>query len=159
MIIPITGNVTYPITLDPTAWIFDDRKIILEQAFTDNKNSTVNQEEIKKAAERWERAIYQMPPVDAKVSRKESNEFLKNSYVIPIKDFLNNAKSKDDAATAVLNTPQKNISIALDDLKNGLFLFFVDGKPLDEDGPVHFIYQDGSNRNQPIKSIQKIVIQ
>ncbi len=35
MIIQIKGNVKYPITLDPSVWIFDDRKILLEDAFKD----------------------------------------------------------------------------------------------------------------------------
>lgn len=35
LIIQIKGNVKYPITLDPSVWIFDDRKILLEDAFKD----------------------------------------------------------------------------------------------------------------------------
>ncbi|MDY0408070.1 hypothetical protein [Paracerasibacillus soli] len=35
MIVQLTGNITYPITLDPTVWIFDDRKIKLEEAFNE----------------------------------------------------------------------------------------------------------------------------
>lgn len=33
MIIQLKGKVTYPITLDASVWIFDDRKIIFEEAF------------------------------------------------------------------------------------------------------------------------------
>ena len=33
-IIPITGAVTYQLTLDPTVWIFDDRKLDLNTYFT-----------------------------------------------------------------------------------------------------------------------------
>ena len=33
-IVTITGNVKYPITLDPSVWIFDDRKFDLEQFFS-----------------------------------------------------------------------------------------------------------------------------
>mgnify|MGYP001051368502 CR=1 FL=1 len=34
-IVTITGNVKYPITLDPSVWIFDDRKFDLDQFFSD----------------------------------------------------------------------------------------------------------------------------
>lgn len=159
MIVPITGNVTYPITLDPTVWIFDERKILLEHAFAANTNSADDDEEAKKAAERWERAVFQKPPVNPGISRKEGNEILKNSYVMPIKDFLDHTKSREDATKAVFVTPDEEISIALDDFRNGLFLFSIEGKPLRKDGPVHFFYQDGSNRDNPIKHIQKIIIQ
>lgn len=37
MIVQLKGNVQFPITLDPTVWIFDDRKIKLEEAFLPDK--------------------------------------------------------------------------------------------------------------------------
>src|SRR5690625_6189198 len=33
VIVQLAGNVGYPITLDPTVWIFDDRKVLLEEEF------------------------------------------------------------------------------------------------------------------------------
>ena len=31
MIVQVNGNVKFPITLDPSVWIFDDRKVLLEE--------------------------------------------------------------------------------------------------------------------------------
>ncbi len=36
-IIPIKGAVKYKITLDPTVWIFDDRRLDLTTYFTEQK--------------------------------------------------------------------------------------------------------------------------
>ena len=39
MIIQLTGNVRYQITLDPSTWIFDDRKIVLEDLLSHGEDS------------------------------------------------------------------------------------------------------------------------
>lgn len=44
MIIPIKGNVKFPITLDAGTWIFDDRKLDLTTYF-DNKNTGIDEDE------------------------------------------------------------------------------------------------------------------
>lgn len=148
MIVMIKGNVQYPITLDPTVWIFDDRKIKLEEAFESKKD---NQDEY---------AGFQKPPVNRSISKMEGEEFLKNSYVMPLNDFINNAEPNREAATAKLITGSDNSfeTISFKNLINGYFLFSKNGKPLKEDGPVHFYYGDGSNQDNPVKYIKEIVI-
>lgn len=160
MILPLTGNVTYSITLDPTVWIFDDRKVLLEDAFVSSTADEKAENEADKAAERWNRALHQQfkPPVNKSISRLEGKEILKNSYVMPIYDFINHAQIKKTASNATLVTNSGNISVSLDELKSCYLLFAIDGKPLKEDGPVHFFYRDGSNKDNPIKEVQKITI-
>ncbi|MBY7143761.1 hypothetical protein KFZ56_12035 [Virgibacillus sp. NKC19-3] len=158
MIIPIIGNVTYSITLDPTVWIFDDRKILLEEAFTSKEDQDEPEDELKKASEIWDRAIEKAPPVNRSISRMEGNQLLENSYVMPIHYFLDNAEINPKAETAILVTNHEDVEIPLQDLYNSYFLFSVEGKPLKEDGPVHLYYMDGSNKEEPIKSVTKIII-
>lgn len=159
MIVPITGNVTYSITLDPTVWIFDDRKILLEEAFSSKGNQDETEdEELKKASERWDRAIEKDPPVNKSISRMEGNKILENSYVMPIRYFLDNAEINSKAKTATLVTKDEDVEMSLLDLQNSYFLFSVEGKPLKEDGPVHLYYMDGSNKEDPIKNVTKIII-
>ncbi|MEW9677854.1 hypothetical protein ABRT01_17090 [Lentibacillus sp. L22] len=161
MIVPITGNVAYPITLDPTVWIFDARKILLEDAFVEKaKTPDEDLTELQKASERWDRAVSpsNKTSVNPGISRKEGERILKNSYVIPIKDFVNNAEPNEDATNAVLITTNAEIRIELEDFINGLFLFSFNGKPL-KDGPLHFFYHDGSNKDNPVKCVTKIVIE
>lgn len=163
LIIPILGNVTYPITLDPSVWIFDDRKILFEEAFqaqpSNEDNSSVSPED--EAAMRWNRAIYPdhiKPPVNRSISRMEGKEILKNSYVIPLHDFIENAEVKDGTNNAILDTTTGEVSISISQLLNSYMLFAWDGKQLNDEGPAHLYFQDGSNKQNPIKGIQKIRI-
>lgn len=148
MIVMIKGKVKYPITLDPTVWIFDDRKIKLEEAF-----------ELKEDKQE-EYSGFQKPPVNRSISKMEGEEFLKNSYVMPLNDFIHNAEPTSEAKTAKLvsGSDVSYETIAYEDLINGYFLFSNNGKPLKEDGPVHFYYRDGSNQDNPVKYIKEIVI-
>ncbi|SET29540.1 hypothetical protein SAMN05216389_108109 [Oceanobacillus limi] len=162
MIVPIIGNVTYSITMDPTVWIFDDRKIELGEAFSSKVNKDVNQDEVlEQAAKRWDREVYHQnvkPPVNKSISRLEGEKILTESYVMPIQDFINHAEIGSDAKEAQLITTHEEIVIPIEELKNSYFLFALEGKPLKEDGPVHLLYKDGSNQDNPIKGIQKINI-
>ncbi|RKQ16398.1 hypothetical protein D8M05_07635 [Oceanobacillus bengalensis] len=162
MIVPIVGNVSYSITLDPTVWIFDDRKVLLEEAFTIKANTT-DKDDVVKAAERWDREVstqFSKPPVNRSISRREGETFLENSYVMPIYDFIHNAEINTDAKNATLVTwnDESDVTLTIDELESGYFLFAMDGKPLKEDGPVHFLYGDGSNKDNPIKHVKKIHI-
>ncbi|MFA1818699.1 hypothetical protein ACDX78_00630 [Virgibacillus oceani] len=160
MIVPITGKVTYPITLDPTVWIFDDRKIEFDKAF-ENTSGKVEEDELKKAAERFNREVYQhaaKPPVNRSIKKFEREKILQSTYVMPLEDFIANAEVSPEAENVTLVTKEDEIIISLPELQQSYFLFARDGKPLKDDGPVHLYFQDGSNKSQPIKSITKIVI-
>lgn len=147
MIVMIKGNVGYPITLDPTVWIFDDRKIELEKAF------------IEREEEKTSDFNFQKPPVNRSVSKMEGEEYLKNSYVIPLHDFLNNSEPKTDATEVeFIKSDGNNEKVTLEDAEKGYLLFSFEGKPLREDGPVHFYFKDGSNQDNPIKNIKEIFI-
>ncbi|WP_026905987.1 hypothetical protein [Paucisalibacillus globulus] len=159
MIVPILGNVAYQITMDPTVWIFDDRKIILEEAFDVNlKKEEID--EVKLASEKWENAIGRTakPPVNKSLTKHERENILKYSYVMPINDFLDYAEIKVGSTDATLITNDGDIVMSIEQLYDSYLLFAIDGKPLKEDGPVHLLYKDGTNMDQPIKGINKIII-
>ncbi|MFD1038740.1 hypothetical protein ACFQ3N_10110 [Virgibacillus byunsanensis] len=162
MIVPIIGNVTYSITLDPTVWIFDDRKVLLDEAFNEKNNITEEVDELEQAAQRWNREIYQQkinPPVNKSISKFEREKILENSYVMPLHEFIDHAEIKNNAKSAKLVTDSDDVSVSLTQLKNSYLLFAIDGKPLKENGPVHLYYQDGSNKDNPIVGVQKIIIE
>lgn len=162
MIIQLTGNVNYSITLDPTVWIFDDRKVSFEEAFTFQTTPEATEEdEIKKASEFWDREVYQQkldPPVNKSISKYDKKKILQGTYVMPIHHFLKNAEIKDEAKHALLVTESGDTRITLDQLNQSLFLFSQDGKPLNQNGPVHVFFQDGSNKDEPVIGVKKIVI-
>lgn len=163
MIIPIVGNVTYSITLDPTVWIFDDRKILLEEAFSSQGRDLEEVDVLEKTAQRFNHEVVNSkmnrPPVNRSISKLEGEKILKNSYVMPLQDFINNAEMKQEAAYATfVISDEEDVSLSLEELENGYFLFAINGKPLKDDGPVHYIFPNGANKDNPIKNIKKIVI-
>lgn len=163
MIIQLKGQVEFPITLDPTVWIFDDRKVLLEDAFKERVEKTeVNP--AQKAEELFNQEIYSQksikPPVNKSLNREEREKALKHSFVMPIKDFLDTAKIDATATAARLLIPgDDDCVITIDQLYNASLLFAIDGKPIRENGPVHLFFGDGSNQDSPIKGIKQIVIE
>lgn len=155
------GNVKFPITLDPTVWIFDDRKILLEEAFSTEKHTETADSETIKTADRLNRELYQQkvrPPVNKSITKYEREKILKNSYVMPIHEFLDHAEILEEAQDVTLVTKSGEKTISLTALHNCYLLFSVDGKPLITDGPVHLLFKDGSNQDAPITGIEKIII-
>ncbi|MUV36257.1 uncharacterized protein JNUCC1_00058 [Lentibacillus sp. JNUCC-1] len=161
MIVPIKGNVGFTITLDPTVWIFDDRKIELDQAFSNNSETQTEEDGVKNASERWDRELHSdmlKPPVNRSIKRFEREKILKSTYVMPIKWFLETAEVNAGATEVELKLIDGSIIIPLKTLTEAYFLFAVEGKPLKEDGPVHLIFGDGSNINDPIKGVKEIYV-
>lgn len=160
VIVQLIGNLTYPITLDPTVWIFDDRKILFENAFNHEDVENDNEQDaLQQAADRFARETFIKPPVNKSISKFEREKLLVNTYVMPIRDFLETAKINPTAKIAKLQTDVSETSVTIEQLQNSLFLFAKDGKPLREDGPVHLYFGDGSNKDEPITNIKKIVIE
>ncbi|SET86414.1 hypothetical protein SAMN05421676_109135 [Salinibacillus kushneri] len=162
MIVQLAGNVKFPLTLDASVWIFDDRKVEFDKAFQDHTaQETDEEEELEKASNRWNREVYQQklnPPVNKSISKFERKKILDSTYVMNIKPFLETAEVNESATSALLETNHGEEEISLDTLENGYFLFAVDGKPVKEDGPLHFYFGDESNKNTPIKGITGIKI-
>lgn len=163
MIIQLKGEVSFPITLDPSVWIFDDRKIILEEAFIE-RESIPKEDPLKKAAEMFNQEIYSQqnikPPVNKSLTREEREKALTHSFVMPIQDFINTSEVKPSAERAILKTTNEDdVIITLDQLRSAYLLFAINGKPLKELGPVHLIFGDGSNKENPITAIQEIIIE
>ncbi|HEY4602379.1 MAG TPA: hypothetical protein VIG73_14020 [Cerasibacillus sp.] len=163
MIIPITGSVTYPITLDSSVWIFDDRKILLDEALRGVEQMGESEEEKLKRTVRgydndWYHHEHIKPPVNKSLSKKEREEALRHSWVMPLHHFIEYAEVKRDATEAELVTDDGSVDIPLSKLQKSYLLFAVDGKPVPEKGPVHLYYKDGSNKDNPIQGIKKIII-
>ncbi|QXE02975.1 hypothetical protein [Terribacillus sp. DMT04] len=153
MIITLTGKVEFPLTLDPSVWIFDDRKVLFENAFKEAEPDPDTEEK------HWDRSIYQQkmkPPINKSLTREERKKALENSYVMPIADFIATANVHDDATHAVFVTETGEESVGLDDFKESMFLFAVDGRSIKETGPAHCYLP--SKKEQPIKAIRQIRI-
>ncbi|QAS51138.1 hypothetical protein [Halobacillus litoralis] len=164
MIVQIAGNVKFPITLDPTVWIFDDRKMTLTEAFQPEKAepSAEEEDELKRQSLRFDREVYQQklnPPVNKSINRYEKQRIMNGTFLMPLKPFLHTSEPNKDVEKATLLTDEGEQVIDADDLAESLLLFSENGKPLRNEGPVHLYYKDGSNKSSPIKGIKKIVLQ
>lgn len=165
MIVQIKGNVKFPITLDPTVWIFDDRKIRLEDAFTENKldNDESEEKDVKKMAEMFDKEVQSgtdiNQPVKQSIKRLDKEKLLTESYVMPLEPFLISAEIKENAKSARLITDDEEIIISIEQLMSSYARFSDSGKPLKEDGPIYIYFGDGSNFNEPFKGIKQIIIE
>jgi hypothetical protein len=163
-IIPIKGNVQHVITLDPTVWIFDDRRIDLETYFTDSFVEKDELEEYKKSmGKHWSREIMEgatFPPT-LKVEKKyEKTKMLTGTFGILLSHFLKNAVPAENAQSIILETADKeNYKFPLSQAEDFIFKFSDKGKPLNEDGPVHVLFKDGSNIDSPMRNITAVIVE
>ena len=164
MIIQIKGKVKFPITLDPSVWIFDDRKIIFEDAFSDEpKNEEPKEDPIEKTDRILNQELYTpeksyKPPVNRSLHKFRKDKVLEYSYVMPIEEFVKNAEIEESASRAILKTNGDDVVISTEQLESAYLHFADHGKPLKEDGPVHLYFGDGSNKDNPIKGVKEIII-
>lgn len=162
-IVLLEGSVNYKITLDPSVWIFDDRKIDLTDLFSHKQSETKEQDGYTKSfSQAWDREINEeaiQPPVKKSVKQFEKEKVLNGSFGIPLMPFLKNAEPTKDASKVVIETTTgKSHVLPVEQAKNGILGFSNNGVPLREDGPVHFYYGDGSNKDNPIRNIVKFII-
>jgi len=163
-IIPIKGAVTYTLTLDPTVWIFDDRRLDLTTYFATEKAPDNSEEKyLADVGAHWSREIMEgavFPPT-LKTERKfDRKGMLTGTFGIEIKPFLNNAEIKPEATEVVFECAnEEEHSFSIEEAKTLIFKFSQDGKPLSDGGPVHLLLSDGSNVDNPIKEVIAIRVQ
>lgn len=156
-IIPIKGAVKFNITLDPTVWIFDDRKIDLDEFFSGEYEYKDELEEYTKVTSaHWSREIIEgatVPPTLKTEKKYERTKVLTSTFGVELKQFILNAEPLKEATTLVVETSEGEHVFPFEQLDSLLLKFSHQGKPLREDGPVHIIKKDGSNINHPIKFV------
>ncbi|WP_082234299.1 hypothetical protein [Halobacillus massiliensis] len=161
MIVQITGNVKFPITLDPTVWIFDDRKLTFNEIFNpSDETDSEEEDEIKRKSLRFDREVYQQkinPPINKSINRYEKERILKETFLMPILPFIQTSEPSSEVKDAVLVTSNGDHVLNADRLKNALLLFSKNGKPLSENGPVHVYFKDEGEAQVPIKGVTQIV--
>ncbi len=135
MIIQLTGNVRYQITLDPSTWIFDDRKIVLEDLLAqaeDGEEITFNDET------EWNRQIIEgetKPPTLKSEKKHKKRELLENSFVISLAPFLEYAEAyEDEEAKIVFVHNDGETELLYKDRETFYAHFSNKGKRLHEDG-------------------------
>jgi len=161
-IILLRGKVKFSLTLDPGVWIFDDRKVDLSTYFLgETENQLEEDNEIKKISQYWDREIQEgaVSPPTLKTEKKfEKEKIIHGSFGIPLEPFLKNAEPLNDASKLIILTEQREIEIPLEQAFKAVLGFSKDGKPLKEDGPIHFYFGDGSNHHNPITHVRQLIV-
>lgn len=162
-IILIKGKVKYTITLDPSVWIFDDRKEDLTTYFqTERVEKDALEEYTKSVSKHWDREIVEgaIYPPTLKTEKKFLKEkLLTGTYCIPFKPFLKNAEIHESAKVLSIITEDSEIKLPIEKAKELVLGFSKDGKPLKEDGPLHCYFGDGSNFENPIKNVRAFIVE
>ena len=145
--IQIKGAVNFPISLDSTTWIFDDRKVTiddLERGVFDGSRP-INFDDNKE----WNRAILEgqtnPPTLDSEIKYKKRS-VLDETFVINMTPFFKNAEPHDKATAIKLYNDNDAIEIPIELLPYLFFQFAKDGKRLYSDNAVDsFVYvpEDG----------------
>ncbi|MCD4838388.1 MULTISPECIES: peptidyl-prolyl cis-trans isomerase [Neobacillus] len=161
-IILISGNVKFPITLDPGVWIFDDRRIDLTTYFTSEKEISETTEDYTKAiSKHWDREIMEgaiFPPTLKTEKKYEKEKVLTGTFGIPFKPFLKNAEPHESAEMVIIHTNEGEVEVPIMEAYELILGFSDNGKPLLTDGPVHVYFGDGSNQKNPIKHVKGFTI-
>lgn len=152
MIFPITGKVRYSLTIDPTVWIFDERKIEVDQI---GKATDDNAQEAyyAKMGAAWDKGITEGSRTDHNkpMTREEKDAALRGTFAMPLAPFIQNAEVLDEA-TMLRFEGTETVELALHCLPELYLQFSKDGKVL-TDGPVHLLYQD-----QIVRSVERITV-
>ncbi len=161
-IITISGLVKYTITLDPSTWIFDDRRLDLTTYFTKEKETNDSLDDYTKAVSKhWDREIMEgavFPPTLKTEKRFEKEKVLTGTFGMLFKPFLENSEPEKEATTLVIQTDNGERELPLKEAYGLILKFSDNGKPLTADGPVHVYFGDGANQQNPIKHVNGFIV-
>ncbi|HWJ79916.1 MAG TPA: peptidyl-prolyl cis-trans isomerase [Niallia sp.] len=156
-IIQVSGLVKFPITIDPTVWIFDDRKLSEDVVFLPIEEKDELEDYTIAASKHWDREITEGAKAPVKQVYKKV-EMITGTFYMPLSPFITNAEPVEDANALVVTTSEENITIPLSRLQDIYLLFCVKGKPLTNDGPVHLYFRSEGKNQNPIKNIRSLQI-
>ncbi|WP_209125510.1 peptidyl-prolyl cis-trans isomerase [Alkalihalobacillus sp. BA299] len=160
----IGGKVDHPLTIDPSVWIFDERKVDLNTYFDlprDEEDELVKY--TKAISKQWDKEITEgsEPPkqTNNNTIKYKRQELENGTFGMPFLPFINNAKPQDHVSEVIVETHDgKQEVYSLEIVKQFILKFSHIGKPLKEDGPVHILFGDGSNQENPIKNIKQFTM-
>lgn len=141
----INGKVRFPITIDPTVWIFDDRKVDLTTYFDETRENTSELEAyLKNTSEHWDREIRDgaaFPPIQQSVKKFKKEQLITGTFGIPFQPFLANAEISDDATQVEIETVDDTITLPLETVKHAILGFFKRRKTIKRRWTCSFILQ------------------
>ncbi|MCD8509245.1 MAG: peptidyl-prolyl cis-trans isomerase [Bacillus sp. (in: Bacteria)] len=160
MILTISGQVNHTITIDPGVWIFDERKVDLDTYFSqENKNH--QDQELENLSRAWDKQRKEgaIALSNGNVVTSNKKDLTEKSFGVPLYPFIKNANPTPNATTVVFKRSiGEDFQCSLEEAMEGIAGFSNNGNPLKENGPIHFYYRDGSNKDNPVTHIENIVL-
>jgi len=151
-VIVITGAVTYPITLDPSVWIFDDRKFEL-QSYREEEDDieTEFRKYLKGTGAQWDKELREgATPPEERRSLVEERKALEGDYAMKLAPFLERAEPHQGATYIRIHRENgETIQLPFEDAKKAILQFSKDGKPIRDGGPVLFYLPEDLLQNKP----------
>lgn len=141
MLLQIKGNVDFVITIDSSAWIFDDRKIHIEDLVNDDEEINFDD------SVEWNRQIIEgetLPPTlkSEKKYRNKKEELLNGTFLMALDPFLEYAEPK--SITYEITHKDGKTALAYKDRYDHYAQFSKDGQRLYEDGMIDLlVIKDG----------------
>lgn len=158
--IQIKGKVKFPITLDSTTWIFDDRKVKIEDLEAGVFEGT-KPVEFQNNRE-WNRAILEgqtNPPTLNSEIKYKKRAMIEDTFVINMTPFFKNAEPNDDATVIRLSNDEDSIEVPLSLLPYLFFKFADEGKRLyDDNGVDSFVYIPEEGYSHEFKHVTYIEV-
>ncbi len=161
----IDGDVNHPLTIDPTVWIFDERKVDLDTYFDEIKTMDDEETAYKKAiSAQWDKEITEgsappRPNSNGNVIKYEKQKLINGSFGMPLKPFLHNAEPKTGVSQVeVMQEDGRSHMISFSEAEACIVGFSYKGQPLKKDGPVHLYFGDGRNRETPLKKVVRFTV-
>ncbi|WP_050614649.1 hypothetical protein [Bacillus testis] len=161
-IVPIKGKVRFAITLDPSVWIFDDRKKKMDDFFKEDAKADDEMETYtKEVSKHWDKEMTegaQLPETQKKPKRKYNKQEMRTeSYGIYFHDFLKNSEPESDAVEVIVECENSEHRFSMEQAEKLILCFSDKGKALKEDGPVHIYY--GSTPEEKITHVRAFRVQ
>ncbi|RXT13621.1 peptidyl-prolyl cis-trans isomerase [Ammoniphilus sp. CFH 90114] len=161
-IILIKGKVQHGITLDPSVWIFDDRKKRLDEFFVLDVKEDEDTAYQRSIGQQWDKELSEgaaLPNPEKEKQLFVQKKDISGDWAVPFKPFLQNAQPIEGASAVICHLESgEHVELDLQTAMDSILCFARDGKPIRQEGPVHLLFADGSNRNEPIKGIQQFEV-
>lgn len=156
-VIVFRGAVTYPITIDPSVWIFDHRKIDLETYNGEEENAANETAEyLKGAGAQWDKELREgaVPPSERR-SMAEERKALEGDYAMRLSLFIDNAQPLPGVTHLRIHREnEESVTLPISQAKRAILQFAKDGRPIREGGPAYFFLPEmWQAKEQPIDNI------
>ncbi|ATF12800.1 hypothetical protein A616_12635 [Brevibacillus brevis X23] len=156
-VIVFKGEIAFPITLDPTVWVFDERKVDLKTYAGEDDSSLATQAKyLAGTGTQWDKELREGATLPSeRKSLAEERKVLEGEYGIRLDPFITNAEPLPEVTHVRLHREdQEAIVLPLAEARRAILQFSKDGKPIKEDGPVYFYLPEVLLANEaPIKGI------